>query len=116
MAIRLIGQTPMNYVVSHHREVQAAIRKEGRSVTRKAEVNLARARASTRWSKISGPDHLTTVAGEEADVDYLIHLRAPNAMAIEFGHSPSGFFAGTETKAPDGLYILIRAAGLAGAT
>lgn len=39
-----------------------------------------------------------------------------SAMSIEFGHLPSGYFAperyGRKTKAPEGHYILHRAAGL----
>lgn len=120
--VKLIGQKAMNSVVSRHVEVRRAVRKEGRSVENKAKGNLARARATTRWEKIHGPSHLTWVSGEASGSDYLIHLNAPNAMAIEFGHQPSGVFGPggslghVQTKAPDGLYILIRAAGLAGAT
>jgi hypothetical protein len=35
-----------------------------------------------------------------------------NALAVEYGHQPSGYFAGTKTKAPAGLYILTRAMGV----
>jgi hypothetical protein len=34
-----------------------------------------------------------------------------NALAVEYGHAPSGYFAGTKTRAPAGLYILTRAKG-----
>lgn len=34
-----------------------------------------------------------------------------NALAVEYGHAPSGYFAGTATRAPAGLYILTRAKG-----
>jgi hypothetical protein len=43
-----------------------------------------------------------------------VTLEAPNAMAIEFGHAPSGVFAGTATRPPRGLYILGKSSGLAG--
>lgn len=114
--VRLIGQKAMNTVISHLDEVRDEVKSEGRKIERKAEMNLQRARASTRWTKILGPSTLTTVTGEMQATDYLVHLNAPNAMAIEFGHQPSGLFAGTDTKAPAGLYIIVRAAGLAGAT
>lgn len=121
-SVKLIGQKAMNSIVSRHTEVRRAVHKEGRGVENRASANLAKARASTRWSKIVGPGHLTFVSGEAAGSDYLIHLNAPNAMAIEFGHAPSGVFGAggslghVQSKAPEGLYILIRAAGLAGAT
>lgn len=121
-SVKLIGQKAMNRVISHQSEVKRAVNKKGRSVEQKARGNLARARASTKWSKIIGPGHLTFISSSETGTDYLIHLNAPNAMAIEFGHSPSGIFGPDgslghiQSKAPEGLYILIRAAGLAGAT
>jgi hypothetical protein len=33
-------------------------------------------------------------------------MTAENAMAIEYGHAPSGKLEGTRTKAPFGLYIM----------
>lgn len=122
MAVKLIGQKAMNSIVSRHTEVRREVHQKGRQVENKAKANLARARASTRWSKIVGPGHLSFVTGSASGSDYLIHLNAPNAMAIEFGHAPSGVFGPggslghVPSKAPEGLYILIRAAGLAGAT
>lgn len=49
-----------------------------------------------------------------ADYDVVMSNPDRGAMAIEYGHEPSGRFAGTETRAPRGLYILTRAAGLFG--
>ena len=43
---------------------------------------------------------------------YNVELVAPDAVALEYGHAPSGHFAGTATKAPAGTYILHRAADL----
>lgn len=50
------------------------------------------------------------------NADYDVVMTNPDlgAMAIEFGHQPSGKFAGTATRAPRGLYILTRASGLLG--
>lgn len=112
--VRLIGQKAMNRAAAYHSETKQAVKRTGQAVEAKAKANLAAARASTQWSKISGPSHLTSVSSSESGPDFLVHLNAPNAMAIEFGHAPSGFFAGTLTKAPHGLYILTMGAGLDG--
>jgi hypothetical protein len=115
---RLIGQKAMNQVVSHLGEVTAAVHKETAVVEGRADANLQEARGSTRWHKIHGPDGLTSVDSSYGDVDGFVNLNAPNPMAIEFGHSPSGVFGPDgslghiETKAPEGLYILNHAAGL----
>ena len=82
----------------------------------KAEGILERHRATTRWHKIIGPGHLTYIdVNESSDAahpaDWQVELHAPNPIAIEFGHEPSGYFAGTNTHAPEGLYILYEAAG-----
>lgn len=116
MAVHLIGQKAMNTVVSHHSETHAAIHKETGELETRAKANLDGARSSTRWHKIFGPGHLTDVTKSFGDVDGFVNLEAPNPMAIEFGHAPSGVFGPDgslghiHTKAPDGLYILTRAA------
>jgi hypothetical protein len=50
-----------------------------------------------------GTDYIVWMDGGEDD---------QGAMAIEMGHSPSGYFKGTSTSSPRGLFILHRAAGL----
>jgi hypothetical protein len=82
----------------------------------KAEGILENIRATTQWDKISGPDGLTRIDVSEADdpdhpADWQVELWGPNPIAIEFGHEPSGYFAGTKTRSPEGLYILYKAAG-----
>lgn len=109
---RLIGKKALHSVVSHIEGVRSAVHDEAKDVGRKADANLAHARSSTHWHKIHGPSHLTQVTVSQGEVDSFANLEAPNAMAIEFGHEPSGYFAGTDTKAPEGLYILSHAAGL----
>jgi hypothetical protein len=91
------------------------IRKKTRQVHRKAEQNLERARASGH-TKIADPGGLTEIGSFMDGDDGVVWMSGykNGAMAIEFGHAPSGVFAGTSTKAPEGLYILIRAAGLSG--
>jgi hypothetical protein len=44
--------------------------------------------------------------------DAWFSLEGSNAMALEFGHNPSGVFGGTDTAAPEATYILT-GAGLA---
>ena len=115
--VELIGQKAMNLVVSHLDEVRHAVHREAEGVADAAKAGLEAARASTRWHKIIGPGHLTRVEATQHDVDSTADLVAPNAMAIEFGHEPSGVFGPggryghIKTKAPEGLYILSKAAG-----
>ncbi|QXN73859.1 hypothetical protein SEA_EAGLEPRIDE_21 [Mycobacterium phage Eaglepride] len=114
----LLPRKVLNGIVARHVDVKAAIRKETKEVENRAEANLARARASTTHSKIIGPGHLTSIGSYQEEIDGIAHMDAPNPIAIEFGHGPSGYFDpdkyGKVTKAPAGLYILTRAAGLAG--
>lgn len=115
---KLIPRRRLNHIVAHLAEMKAAIRREAREVEGRARRNLAEARASTTHSKIVGPGHLTKIGSAADDPDVLVYMDAPNPMAIEYGHGPSGYFDpdkyGKVTKAPAGLYILNRAAGIAG--
>lgn len=114
------GKKLVNYAASHHVETRAAVRKEVNAGERRAKANLAEARSSTHWEKIYGPSHLTSVDSGMGAVDGWFSLVAPNAMAIEFGHAPSGVFGPggslehVDSKAPHGLYILTKAAYLGG--
>lgn len=115
--VHLISNKAMNTVVSHLDEVKDRVHHEAKGVEAAAKAGLEEARASTRWHKIIGPEHLTNVDSSQGEVDSFANLNAPNPMAIEFGHSPSGVFGpggrygDTKTKAPEGLYILHKAAG-----
>ncbi|AOT24677.1 hypothetical protein PBI_STASIA_21 [Mycobacterium phage Stasia] len=115
---KLIPRRRLNSIVANLAETKAAIRREAREVEGRARRNLAQARASTTHSKIIGPGHLTSIGSAADDPDVLVYMEAPNPMAIEYGHGPSGYFDpdkyGKVTKAPAGLYILNRAAGIAG--
>ena len=102
------GKRLVNYAASHHHETQAALRKENRGVTSRAKSNLARADATHRIT-LSGY-FPASIESSDDGVDHFTSLLAPNAMALEFGHAPSGVFEGTDTKPPDAEYILIRAA------
>ncbi|AJD82440.1 hypothetical protein SHEEN_22 [Mycobacterium phage Sheen] len=114
MAVTLYyGKRAMADLIAHKPGVADAIWDEAKERDRIAAGILAQVRASTPHHKIFGPDHLTKTDASRAYPDAFFSLIAPNPKAIEFGHSPSGVFAGTDTKAPEGLYILYRAAGLA---
>ena len=115
--VELISQKAMNTVISHLPGVRDAVHDEAKGVADAAKANLAEVRGTTRWHKIYGPAHLTFVDSSQGEVDAYANLHAPNPMAIEFGHAPSGVFGPggkyghTKTKAPEGLYILHKAAG-----
>lgn len=97
-----------NGAAAHHKDTRAAVRRENRMVIGRARENLAAANETTRITK---KDYFPAeIEGVEDGVDCFTILHAPNAMALEFGHEPSGFFAGTDTKPPFPRYILIRAA------
>ena len=113
MAVEIYyGKRAMADLIAHKPGVADATWDEAKERERVASGLLAEARASTTHEKISGPDHLTRTSKSRAYPDAFFSLNAPNPKAIEFGHSPSGVFAGTDTKSPEGLYILYRAAGL----
>lgn len=116
MSVVIYSNKLCNWAASHHVETQNAIRSTVRTVERRAEANLAAVRASTGWEKIHGPSHLTSIGSMMSTPDGWVYMQAPNPMAIEFGHAPSGVFAGTATRAPHGLYILTSAAGLGRST
>lgn len=116
MSIVIYGEKICNYAASHHVETQNAIRAAVAIVERRAQNNLSSVRATTGWHKIHGPDHLTSIGSFMSTPDGWVYMQAPNPMAIEFGHAPSGVYAGTPTKAPHGLYILTAAAGLGKST
>lgn len=121
---KVYGRKLVNGAAAHHVETQTALRRLTREVEGKARANLAKARASG-WTKIADPDGLTKIGSAQGEgkygaVDYVVYMEAykQGAMAIEFGHAPSGVFgpggqmSHIKTKAPHGLYILSRAAGL----
>ena len=97
-----------NETAARHVDAQKACRRINRGVTRRAKINLARA---NKTSRITPAGYFKAfISSEERDIDHYTMLTAPNAVALEFGHDPSGWFAGTKTKAPEPTYILTRAA------
>lgn len=107
-----LGKRAFNGLIAHIPGVGNALYDEAKERERVAHGLLEEARATTTHTKIHGPSHLTrTSAQRDPDgVDARFSLHAPDALAEEYGHDPSGVFAGTDTKPPDGLFILTRAA------
>jgi hypothetical protein len=97
-----------NEAAARHVDTHQALKRYRDGVTRRAKQNLAAANKTTRVSKTGY--FPARIEDDEGDVEYYTALVAPNAMALEFGHEPSGVFAGTDTKPPDAEYILSRAA------
>jgi Family of unknown function (DUF5403) len=118
--VQLIGKKAMNLVVSHLGEVKDAVHHKAKSVGDLAKANLEAVRGTTHWHKIYGPSHLTEVTVTRGETDSFVNLDAPNPMAIEYGHRPSGVFGPggslghIESKSPRGLHILGLSAALAG--
>jgi len=97
-----------NEVAAHHVKTKFNVRSVRNEVTSKAKTNLA---AANKTSRITPKGYFkATITESDGDTDAYTHLNAPNAMALEFGHAPSGWFAGSNTRPPAAEYILTRAA------
>lgn len=99
-----------NEAAARHVETHRTCRKVRDNVTTRARGNLDAQKSTTR---ITEKDYFPAEIEEDDSpslVDYFTVLHAPNAMALEFGHAPSGWFEGTDTKPPAATYILTRAA------
>ena len=97
-----------NEAAARHVDTKKALRRENRMVEGRARENLAHQHTTTRITQ-SGHYFPASITTEEHDVDCFTLLIATNAMALEFGHAPSGAFEDTNTKPPDPTYILTRA-------
>ena len=106
------GKREFNGIIAHIPGVGRAMYDEAKERERIAHGLLEEVRATTTHTKIHGPSHLTRTSARRSanGVDAEFSLHAPDALAEEYGHAPSGVFAGTDTKSPDGLFILTRAA------
>lgn len=97
-----------NSVAARHVETRRAVKKERDGVTRRAIRNLEATDHTPRITEEGYfPAHITE---QDGSTDFHTILNAPNAFALEFGHAPSGWFAGTDTKPPAAEYILTKAA------
>ncbi|ALA48129.1 tail completion or Neck1 protein [Mycobacterium phage Phlei] len=91
-----------------HVKVKANVAAQNGKVAAKARRNLA---AQNKTTRITPSGYFPAEIETDTDgVNHYTSLHAPNAMALEFGHQPSGKFAGTDTKAPEETLILTRAA------
>jgi len=96
--------------------IRAAVKEEAKDVETRAETNLRAARAATTHTRIEPVHRKAEIKLEPTPgPDWLVSMYAPNPMALEYGHYPSGYFDPVKyksiTKSPSGLYILNRAAG-----
>jgi hypothetical protein len=111
--------------VYHLPGVKRVVKDEAHEIGRMAEGLLEEARATTTWQKleppmvkVKQPSGTTNITVEPSDdglyrEDWFVCLNSPfNPVALEYGHQPSGYFKDKPSDAPEGLYILHRAARL----
>ena len=127
MAVELLPESALYPIVAD--QADGELRDIAREIKNTADVYLAQDRATTEHTKLPYPMVKSPQASGLTDIgmdsepgpkygvtDYLVWMEGGEdnraAMAIEMGHSPSGYFKGTATRSPRGLYILHRAAGL----
>lgn len=111
-----------------HGMSEKVLKQEATDIYHLANLYLEIERGTTQWTKLPEPMVSRQQASGLTDIDldkerqkygndYLVTLEGGEdnaaALAIEMGHSPSGYFKGSATKSPRGLYILMRAAGSA---
>lgn len=107
------GKREMHKLIAHKPGVGNALYEEAKERDRIASGLLAEERATTTHQRVTLKGYKPARISSQRSaggVDAEFSLHAPNALALEFGHDPSGVFAGTDTKSPDGLFILTRAA------
>lgn len=104
---------------ARHTHTRRSVRDYRDGVTRRATGNLAAANKTSRI--VVDDDYFPAFISEQERIvnDHehcFTTLNAPNAVALEFGHEPSGAFgpdgrfAGRQKKSTPAQYILIRAA------
>jgi hypothetical protein len=112
--VELYSAKVLNCIIAHMPDLHREIQQEAKRVGRIADERLEAARGSTHWHKIADPGHETKITIENGDVDAVVNMEGykQGAMALEFGHAPSGVFgpngkySHVKTKAPYGLYIM----------
>lgn len=125
MAVELLPESALYPIVAEMADGE--LHDIAKEIRRTADQYLAQDRATTPHSKLPEPmvshqqeSGLTTIGMDSEPGkygnDYIVWMEGGEddrgAMAIEMGHSPSGYFKGTATSSPRGLFILHRAAGL----
>ena len=104
--LHLDGETVMYKKLAKLPKVGAATKDVADKGEKLAHANLESVRAS-----VSPPPRLEEHKPYDTDKgalrpDAWFSLEGSNAMALEFGHNPSGVFGGTDTAAPEATYIL----------
>ena len=106
--IKLESPEFINEKMSQHVKTRRAVRDEVNKRRKRADRLLSDARAKTKWERYNAP-YQTKIEPVLHDADGYVWMEGPNAMAIEFGHKPSGAHAKDDpTSAPQGLYIITR--------
>lgn len=102
----LDGETVMYKKLAKIPKVGAATKKVADKGERLAHGNLVSVRATVSPpARLEEHDPYDTDKGSLRP-DAWFSLEGSNAMALEFGHNPSGVFGGTNTAAPEATYIL----------
>ncbi len=125
MAVYLLPEAALYPIVAEIAD--GSVKDTAQEIKHNAEMHLRQVRATTEWEKLPVPvvkrqqaSGLTDI-GLDAEAakygnDYVVWMEGGEdnraAMAMEMGHDPSGYFAGSATQSPRGLHILSRAAGL----
>jgi hypothetical protein len=113
------NERTFNGMIAHMDGIQAALKAEANRIEGLANTRLEAARGSTQWTKIDDPAGQTKIGVDRPEGDYSsttfevwMEAYKQGAMALEFGHAPSGVFgpggrlSHVKTKAPYGLYIM----------
>lgn len=102
-----------NEAAARHVDTIKGVREQNKKVEAAAIRNLANTKHTPRIAEAKDPADIYFPAEietkEEGSLAWTI-LHAPDAMALEFGHAPSGYFKDKPSKAPEATYILTRAA------
>lgn len=102
-----------NEAAARHVETRRETSKQRAMVEVKAITNLAMTEHTPRITGVNDPADTyfpAEIETADGDIDLYVVLHAPNAMALEFGHAPSGYFKDIPSRPPAAEYILTRAA------
>lgn len=125
MTVYLLPEAALYPIVAEMADDE--VKDTAKEIERNAEMHLRQAQATTQWEKLAPPMVKRQQASGLTDIgvdpvpakygnDYIVWMEGGEdnraAMAIEMGHDPSGYFKGSNTRSPRGLFILSRAAGL----
>lgn len=107
--LHLDGETVMYKKLAKIKDVAEGTKDVAERGERIAKGNLEAQKSSSPWTRIDPPRGVYNVDGGSLRPDAWFSLEGHNAMALEFGHAPSGYFANIPSKAPAATYILTSA-------